>query len=140
MKNFLVIATFLISFLCNAQSVLGKWKTIDDKTGQAKSVVEIYENNGKIFGKVIEIFDATKRNAICDKCSGIDKNKPVLGLIIIKGLTKDGNEYSGGKIIDPQTGSIYKCILKIEKNNTLEVRGYVGISFVGRSQFWERVK
>lgn len=124
----------------NAQTVLGKWKTIDDKTGKPKSIVEIFENNGKIFGKVIEIFDATKRDRKCEKCEGADKNKPVLGLIVIKGLVKDGDEYNDGKILDPESGSLYKCLLKLEANDKLLVRGYLGFSLIGRSQTWIRIK
>ncbi|WP_395048095.1 DUF2147 domain-containing protein [Flavobacterium sp.] len=124
----------------HSQTVLGKWKTIDDKTGEAKSIVEVYENNGKLYGKVIEIFDATKRNRKCEKCEGIDKNKPVLGLVIIKGLTKDDTEYNGGKILDPETGNLYKCILKLSGKDKLDVRGYMGFALIGRSQTWVRVK
>lgn len=99
------ILFFLLVFCyqINAQTVLGKWKTIDDKTGKPKSIVEIFENNGKIFGKVIEIFDATKRDRKCEKYEGADKNKPVLGLIVIKGLVKDGDENNDGKILDPES-------------------------------------
>ena len=140
MKKLTPLFLLLACFQLQAQTVLGKWKTIDDKTGEAKSIVEVYENNGKVYGKVIEIFDATKRNRKCDKCEGTDKNKPVLGLVIIKNLTKDDTEYNGGKILDPETGNIYKCILKLSSKDKLEVRGYMGFSLIGRSQTWVRVK
>jgi uncharacterized protein (DUF2147 family) len=140
MKKISLLFLLLACLQMQAQNVLGKWKTIDDKTGEAKSIVEVYENNGKLYGKVIEIFDATKRNRKCDKCEGIDKNKPVLGLTIIKGLTKDDAEYNGGKILDPETGNLYKCILKLSGKDKLEVRGYMGFALIGRSQTWVRVK
>ena len=140
MKKLTPLFLLLACFQLQAQTVLGKWKTIDDKTGEAKSIVEVYENNGKVYGKVIEIFDATKRNRKCDKCEGTDKNKPVLGLVIIKNLTKDDTEYNGGKILDPETGNVYKCILKLSSKDKLEVRGYMGFSLIGRSQTWVRVK
>lgn len=124
----------------NAQTVFGKWKTVDDKTGETKSIVEIYENNGKVFGKIIEIFDATKRNRKCEKCKGNELNKPVLGMVIIKSLTKDDDEYNGGKILDPETGNLYKCYIKLQGKDKLEVRGYMGIAIVGRSQTWIRIK
>ena len=133
----------LLLFTClqmQSQTVLGKWKTIDDKTGETKSVVDIFENNGKVYGKIIEIIDATRRNKKCEKCEGIDKNKPVLGLVIIKGLTKDDDEYNGGKILDPESGNIYKCILKLSSKDKLEVRGYMGFALIGRSQTWVRIK
>jgi uncharacterized protein (DUF2147 family) len=139
-KKLTLLLLLFACFQMQAQTVLGKWKTIDDKTGEAKSIVEVYENNGKVYGKVIEIFDATKRHRKCDKCDGTDKNKPVLGLVIIKGLTKDDDEYNGGKVLDPETGNIYKCILKLSSKDKLEVRGYMGFALIGRSQTWVRVK
>ncbi|MFC4816964.1 MULTISPECIES: DUF2147 domain-containing protein [unclassified Flavobacterium] len=140
MKRILLTLLLLACTQINAQTVTGKWKTIDDKTGKSKSVVEIYENNGKIYGKIVEIFDETKRDRKCDKCEGSDKNKPVLGMVIIRGLQKDDNEYSGGKILDPESGSLYKCNLKLEGKEKLVVRGYMGISLIGRSQTWVRVR
>ncbi len=126
-------------FSVNAQ-VTGKWKTIDDETGQAKSIVEIYEQNGKIYGKVIEILNPAKKNAKCTKCKGDDKDKPIDGLVIIKGLTKDGNEYTDGDILDPNKGKLYSCTIKLDGNDKLNVRGYVGFSLLGRTQVWQRVK
>lgn len=122
-----------------AQDVTGKWKTIDDETGKAKSVVEIYKQNGKIYGKVVEIFDASKRDLNCVECSGTDKNKPIMGLVIIKGLEKDGDEYNGGTITDPNNGKIYKCYIELDGANTLNVRGYIGFALLGRTQTWTRV-
>lgn len=123
----------------NAQSVLGKWKTIDDKTGEAKSIVEISQKNGKIYGKVIKIL-TDKKDAKCDKCPGADKGKPIEGLTIIRGLTKDGSSYSGGTIIDPGTGKEYKCTIKLNGSDKLDVRGYVGIQALGRTQTWIRLE
>ncbi len=123
-----------------AQSIVGKWKTIDDQTGDAKSIVEISEKNGKYVGKIIEILNPAKKTAKCDKCPGDDKGKPVEGLTIIKNIKKDGDSYSGGTIIDPQSGKEYKCSIKLNGSDKLDVRGYVGISLVGRTQTWQRVK
>ena len=140
MKNLIYVALIFICVQANAQSVLGKWKTIDDNTGKEKSVVEIFENAGKLYGKIIEITDATRRNRKCEKCTGTDKDKPVLGLIIIKGLKKDGDEYNDGKITDPETGKVYKSYIKLVGKDKLEVRGYIGFALLGRSQTWIRVK
>ncbi|MCL9805614.1 DUF2147 domain-containing protein [Flavobacterium amniphilum] len=140
MKKLLLSLLLLAFTQINAQSVIGKWKTVDDKTGKSKSVVEVYESNGKIFGKIVEIFDETKRDRKCEKCEGADKNKPVLGMVIIRGLKKDDDEFNGGKILDPESGSMYKCSLKLEGKDKLTVRGYMGISLIGRSQTWIRVK
>ena len=133
--------TFIICimsvFALHAQSVTGKWKTIDDETGKPKSIVEITEKDGKIYGKVVEIL-TDKKEAKCEKCPGSDKGKPIKGLTIIKGLKKDGNEYSGGKILDPSSGKEYKCVVKLNGKDKLDVRGYVGIQALGRTQTWVR--
>ncbi len=137
----LSLTLFLITILgAQSQTVIGKWKTIDEETKKPKSVIEIYEKSGKIYGKVIEIMDADKRKNLCTNCNGEDKNKPILGMVIIKGLTKDGDEYNSGKIIDPVNGKAYKCFITLDGKDKLNVRGYVGISLLGRTQSWTRVK
>ena len=142
MKKRLTILVLFIScvFYSQNKSVLGKWKTIDDETGEVKSIVEIYEKSGKIYGKVIEILDVTHKNSLCKNCSGEDANKPILGLTVIKGLTRDGKEYNSGKILDPKSGKLYQCFITLERNEKLKVRGYIGISLLGRTQYWQRVK
>lgn len=140
MKKIFFIAFLFICSNINAQAVIGKWKTIDDKTGKPRSVVEIYEASGKIYGKIVDIIDPGKRNAKCEKCTGSDYNKPVLGLVIIKGLIKDEDEFNDGKIIDPESGKAYKCYIKLASKDKLEVRGYIGFSLIGRSQTWIRVQ
>ena len=143
MKKKLLFSTaiFLMAiFTGHSQSVLGKWKTIDDETGKEKSIVEIYEHSGKIYGKVIEILQHENKKRTCTECSGEDKNKPVLGLTIIKGLKKEGQEYSSGKILDPKNGKLYSCVIALENPNKLKVRGFVGFSFIGRTQYWHRIK
>jgi len=123
-----------------AQDVTGKWKTIDDETGEAKSIVEIYKQNGKVYGKIIEILDPAKKDLKCVECEGKDRNQPILGLVILKGLEKDGDEYDDGTITDPNNGKVYKCLIELENDNKLKVRGYVGFSLLGRTQYWNRVK
>jgi uncharacterized protein (DUF2147 family) len=126
--------------LAQNHSVLGKWKTIDDETGKATSVIEIFEKHNKIYGKIIELLNSKAKNPKCEKCDGEDKNKPVIGLIVIKGLTKDKEGYSNGKILDPKHGKVYKCSMSLETKDRLKVRGFIGINLFGRTQFWERVK
>ena len=137
---FSLVVFFAMVFNAQSQTVLGKWKTIDDETGQAKSIVEIYEKSGKIYGKIIDILNPEKRKNLCSKCSGEDKNAPILGLIIIKGLVKDGDEYNGGKILDPLKGEEYKCLIALDGKDKLKVRGFIGVSLFGRTQYWFRVK
>jgi len=141
-KQFLYSVLFMIFGLISshAQTVIGKWKTIDDETGKQKSVVEIYENDGKIYGKVVEIFDKSKEGKLCDECEGAKKGKPIKGMVILEGLKKKGSSWEGGTILDPNSGKVYKCIVALESKDKLKVRGYVGFSLLGRTQYWERVK
>lgn len=140
MKKLIVTSVLTIFTVIGmqSQSVIGKWKTIDDHTGEAKSIVEISEKNGKIYGKVLKIL-TDKKDAKCDKCPGADKGKPIEGLTIIKGLKRDGSSYSGGTIMDPGTGKEYKCAIKLNGSDKLDVRGYIGIQALGRTQTWIRV-
>jgi uncharacterized protein (DUF2147 family) len=142
MKNWmLTIGVFFLTLgTIQSQSVIGKWKTIDDETGEAKSVVEIYEKSGKIYGKVVEILRTNHKNDVCAKCEGSEKNKPILGMVIINGLKKDGDEYNGGSILDPTTGKKYKCYITLESADKLKLRGYIGVAIMGRTQYWTRAK
>ena len=142
MKTIVGFILLLLSTQFHGQSlgVIGKWNTIDDVTGKVVSVVEIFEHNNKIYGKVNEIFNPKSRNRVCENCTGDDKNKAILGLTVIKGLVKAGNEYCNGKILDPKSGKLYKCYITLEEPDKLKVRGYIGISLFGRTQYWERLK
>lgn len=139
MKTFLnsiAILTLVIGGLSvQAQSVIGKWKTIDDETGKPKSVVEIYEKSGKIHGKVIKLFrtPSEDQNPSCKDCPGDRKGQKILGMEIIRGMKKDGTEYEDGTILDPKTGKVYDCKLWLE-NGKLQVRGYIAFFF--RTQTW----
>lgn len=140
MKNFLtaLVLVLTVSISAQAQSIVGKWKTIDDNTGKEKSIIEIYEKGGKYYGKVTKLLNPSKADPKCDNCTGTDKGKPIVGLVIIKDLEKKGNEYSGGKITDPESGKEYKCTVKLNGADKLDVRGYVGISLLGRTQTWQK--
>ena len=139
-KSILFGLFFMLTSLMYAQSPIGTWKTIDDETKQAKSYVEIFEKDGKLYGKVSRILTKGKENAKCTECSGALKNKPILGMQILSGLKKDGKEWNGGKIIDPNSGKEYKAKMSLNGNDKLDVRGFIGISLVGRTQTWQRVK
>ncbi|MEC5395657.1 DUF2147 domain-containing protein [Bergeyella sp. RCAD1439] len=138
MKKILLsfVAVFFAT-LSQAQ-IEGKWKTIDDETGQAKSVVEIFKkSDGRYYGKIVQLMQKPENNN-CVKCTDDRKNKPLVGLEIIRGLSKKEAEFTGGTITDPKTGKTYKCT--ITKDGTkLNVRGYVGFSLIGRSQTWHKV-
>jgi len=122
-----------------SQDILGKWRTIDDETGEPKSIVNIYEKDGKLFGDIIEILNPAKKDAVCDKCEGELKDQPVLGMTIIKNMEKQEDAYEKGTILNPSTGKLYTCRLKFEEDpDKLQVRGYV--AFFYKTQYWERVK
>ncbi|MBN8701634.1 MAG: DUF2147 domain-containing protein [Bacteroidetes bacterium] len=125
----------LVTLGMSAQSVVGKWKTIDDKTGKPKSVVEIFEKNGKLYGKIIKLFRTPQedQDPICDKCDDDRKNKKIINMEIIRDMKKDGDEWEDGTIMDPNNGTVYDCKLWLEGGN-LKVRGYV--LFVYRTQTW----
>ncbi|MEM6516956.1 MAG: DUF2147 domain-containing protein [Bacteroidota bacterium] len=129
-----ILSLLLCINLGTSQNVLGKWKTVDDKTGTEKSIVEIYEKDGKIFGKVVEILRKDRKNVKCEDCKGEDKNQPVLGMDIIKNMEKDDDIYENGTITNPENGKVYDCRLKLADNGQLQVRGYV--AFFYRTQYW----
>ena len=133
-----VLLFLFITSLTFSQSIVGKWKTIDDETGVEKSVVEIYEKNGFYYGKVISIMEDEHRNKKCTLCHGEDQDKPILGLVVIKKLSRNDDIYNGGTITDPKTGKQYRCKISLDGKNKLTVRGYIGISLFGRSQTWIR--
>ena len=139
MKLILSIVVFFIFQVSFSQTIFGKWKTVDDETGIENGIVEIYEKAGKVYGRIIEILEKEKKHFKCEMCEGEDKNKPVLGLVIIKGLKKKGDFYEGGKVTDPKNGKSYHCKMNLEGKDKLIVRGYIGISLFGRSQTWFRI-
>lgn len=139
MKKIIFSFVALLFATLSYAQIEGKWKTIDDETGQAKSIVEIAKkSDGKYYGKVSQLL-IKPEHANCIDCKDDRKNKPILGMEIIRGLKKDGDEFSGGTITDPKTGKTYKCTISRD-GEKLNVRGYIGFSFIGRSQTWYLVK
>ncbi len=120
-------------------SPVGVWKTIDDETGEPKSWVEIYEQNGKFYGKIVKLLQKPP-DTVCDKCPGDKKGKPLIGMVILWDLRPYDDYWSYGQIMDPNNGKTYKCSIWLEDPDTLKVRGYIGISALGRTQTWHRVK
>lgn len=138
MKKLLAAFIFSLFSVMSLAQIEGKWKTIDDETKQAKSIVEIYKkSDGKYYGKVSQLL-IKPANANCVECKDDRKNKPILGMEIIRGLKKDGNEFTGGSITDPKTGKTYKCTIT-RNGDQLNVRGYLGVSILGRTQTWTKV-
>ena len=123
-----------------AQSCLGIWKTIDDKTNKPASIMKLYNKDGKVYGDILAILkeDTKQKNPLCVKCPDDRKDQPVIGMQLIRDLSQDGNQWSGGKVVDPHTGKIYRCYLELVEPNKLKVRGYIGFSIFGRTQYWYR--
>jgi uncharacterized protein (DUF2147 family) len=120
-------------------SPTGLWRTIDDKTHKTRGLVRLFEKDGAIFGKIEASFDPKEAKEVCDKCDGDRKDKPVIGLLFLRDMKKRGSEYTGGDILDPDTGWIYKCKMSLEDGGQkLTVRGYLGLALLGRSQTWIR--
>ncbi|WP_375558767.1 DUF2147 domain-containing protein [Bernardetia sp. OM2101] len=124
------------------QTILGKWKTIDDETNKVSSVIEIYEVNGKVHGKIVEVLqEGRDENTLCTECNGKRKNQKIMGMEILWDLEKESDtEWEDGEILDPNNGKTYSCQVELESNDKLKVRGYIGFSLMGRTQYWYRVK
>jgi uncharacterized protein (DUF2147 family) len=121
-------------------SPVGLWKSIDDETKAEKSLVRISESGGVLNGKIEKLLDPkSKQDATCEKCSDDRKDKPVVGLTIIRNAKANGEVWEGGDILDPNNGKVYKLRLKpIDSGKALEVRGYIGPFY--RNQTWIRVE
>ncbi len=119
-------------------SPVGLWKTIDDETKQAKALIRIVEQGGALIGRIEKVL-TDKADAVCDLCPDDRKGKPVQGMTILTGLKKDGDEWTGGEILDPNNGKLYRSKAKLaDGGRKLDVRGFIGIALVGRTQTWLR--
>ncbi len=147
-KNFVFLLLIVVFSLCflsvsfaQETSILGKWKTIDDETNEPKSIVQIYEKDGRYFGQITELFRKPGEDPapVCDKCPNDDvrKDQPIKGMVILKDLVQDGDQYKDGTILDPKKGKIYNCKVWLEGGD-LKLRGY--IAFLFRTQTWIRVE
>jgi len=139
MRKLFIVGLFLFISNAYAQTVTGKWYTVDDNN-KKKSIVEVYKQGDKIYAKILELVRPEDKGKLCEKCEGKEHNKPIEGMVILNGLTKDGDEWNGGKILDPKSGNIYKCYIELEEADKLKVRGYMGFSLLGRTEYWYRVK
>lgn len=139
-KSLFLILFLTIYYPIHSQPIEGKWKTFDEETGNEKSIIELKLKNDRLYGYVIKVFPKPGEtdNPICDHCPGIRKGKQVLGMEVISGLEKEGNEWKmDNGILDPENGKLYDCKIWIEDKNKLAVRGYIG--FFYRTQFWNKV-
>ena len=140
-KYILLVVAFALMQSTYAQGIFGKWKTIDDKTGIAKAIVEVYEKNGLLNARIIQVLEKGREDAVCINCKGDLKNQPVKGMHIIRNFKKNGSdEYKGSNLLDPESGTTYRGKLWLDSDNAdkLKVRGYV--AFLYRTQTWHRLK
>lgn len=139
LKNISVVLLLFSVATGSAQSVFGKWKTVDEN-GVAKSIVKIYEENGELQGDVIRIMKESERDKLCTECEGERKNKKIEGMTIIKNMVKNRGQFEGGTILDPENGKTYKAKIWLNEDNPniLNVRGYIG--FLYRTQNWIRLE
>lgn len=135
MRTLIASLAIVLGTVLSAQDITGRWTTIDDNTGKPRSVVEITVKDGTATGRIVEIIDPAKRDRTCDACTDDRKGRKVLGMDIIRGMVKDGNEWEDGTILDPENGKVYDCKMWLEKGK-LQVRGYVAFFF--RTQTWVR--
>jgi uncharacterized protein (DUF2147 family) len=138
-----LIALLILSSDAFAQTPVGMWRTIDDETGEARSIVEIYEEDGALHGKIVEILPEG-RSPVCEICEGEYEGRNLIGAVILEGMERDGDEWDDGKITDPKNGKTYNAKMSLADPNTLDVRGFIKVplmgSAIGRTQTWYRVQ
>ena len=146
LHGFVAVALVLGVGIARAQPTpVGVWKTIDDESKKEKSLIRISESGGVLSGKLEKLLDpATPPDAVCKECSDERKDKPVLGMTLIRNVRQnDGDKgiWDGGDILDPNNGKVYRVRLKpIDGGSKLEVRGYIGTPMLGRTQTWIRTE
>jgi uncharacterized protein (DUF2147 family) len=124
-------------------SPIGTWRTIDDETHKPRALVRVEEHDGALTGRIVQLFREPGEDPapLCVDCKGERHNQPVLGMTILWNFRQNGDVWSGGEVLDPEEGRIYRANLRLRDNGArLEVHGYIGVSLLGRSQMWERVE
>ena len=134
-----VPGVMIISISSLLSQVTGMWKTIDDRNGSEKSIMEIFEQGGKLHGRIIKLLSEATFTS-CDKCPGDLKDKPLVGMVIIHDLTQTETGGTGGSVMDPKNGRTYSLYVELESPDKLKLRGYIGIPALGRTQYWYRIK
>jgi len=136
MKYSILFFFTLFSWQLAAQSPIGTWKSVNTNTGNARSYVEIYEENGLLFGKITKLLNVDS-TTLCDQCEGDKKNSPILGMVIIEQVKPYRDYWRKGKILDPADGTVYGCTLWLEDGNLkLKVKHWTGLS---QTQTWLKV-
>ncbi|MBR1809447.1 MAG: DUF2147 domain-containing protein [Paludibacteraceae bacterium] len=141
--SIIILLALVQTVCCSAQisKIIGDWVTVDDKTGQNYAVVSIYRaDDGKYYGKITKMLIPGTENEKCIECTGEDKDKPVLGMVIIRAMTEKDGALVGGKVLDPENGKFYYGRISYD-NGRLKLRGSLDkAGILGRSQYWDRKK
>lgn len=136
--------SIVILLSCNlpawAESPVGHWQTVNEESGATEAIVEIWKENNELQGKIIELLNPEAPNPVCTECKDEKKDQPIIGLTIIWGLSENGDGWDNGYILDPNNGVTYNSNLKVNDRGELEVRGFVGIAMLGRTQIWYRAE
>ena len=148
MKQMLLAICAAAALACGGASAqeaspVGLWENIDDETGKPKALIRITQSNGELNGKIEKLFRAPdeEQNPTCDKCEGARKDQPIVGMTILWGMKPEGAEYNGGQILDPANGKVYKSKMSFaDSSKKLNVRGYIGMPMLGRTQSWVRAE
>ncbi len=137
MHKITLLLIIITTLTIKAQTVFGEWKNTNEDTGDV-SIVKVYKKDGKAYAKIIEL-SASNKGAVCEKCTDYRKNHPIEGMEILSGLKQDGDEWNEGEILDPESGKIYACYIKLVNANKLKVKGHLkGFSFLGKTVYWMR--
>lgn len=138
MKFITLFLCMFLTYSLSGQSPVGIWQTVDDNNGDIRSEMELYlSKDGKLEGRVHKLMreDAP---ITCDRCPGEKKDAPLIGMVIVWDLQKDGSKWEGGRIMDPENGKTYNCYIKLQSEEKLKIRGYIGLAALGRTQYWYR--
>ncbi|MCJ8313355.1 MAG: DUF2147 domain-containing protein [Saccharospirillaceae bacterium] len=139
MKYLITSLLMLISMSAFSADITGKWKSIDDETGKAKSIIEIWFDGKRYQGKIVKLLSSAEVNPLCTECKGSLKDQPIIGMQIITDAKKSGKKYKKGEILDPSEGKSYSLVMQLQGDDKLKVRGYIGFALLGRTQYWYRV-
>ncbi|MBD8871619.1 DUF2147 domain-containing protein [Rhodanobacter sp. DHB23] len=142
----LLLGAGAVSAADDTSTPVGTWKQVDDVTGKPTSILQITESNGELQARVLQVMNATPEDVArdgnppkCTQCDGARKDQPIIGMTIMWGVSKDGDVWDGGRILDPKSGKTYKVKLTLkDAGRKLDVHGYIGFALLGRSQTWDR--
>jgi len=140
-----LVALLLLSSLATGAGApgldtpVGLWEPLDG-AGRPEGLIRIFESGGLYYGKIEPSSPGDDRNARCTRCTGRRHDQPIIGLLIMRHLRPENGAYVGGDILDPDTGHVYDCMLRLtDGGRRLVMRGFLAISLLGRSQIWQRV-